>query len=270
MTDPKRQPEGIPTGGQFAATAHAEPGVSLQEPATSGLTIVDGAENDIAWDSPEDQGRYLEAAFFLEEAGIEETVKPLYTKYRAEDGLDGLVLEVDGRNMTVHHAGTMSPQVRYGDNEDDAWTFTSQAGDGTGKNEHEVLADLLVSARHDAACQEAWRRDPNGETFQYGDEINVKDFGVRYAEDGTRIITVDVEKDGRYWELVQRGNDDVEVSLEGQPLRLPFIQLDVLAYDFDKDHDEGTGDIRWKAMMKDAAERAAQEPGYNPRGINRR
>lgn len=100
--------------------------------------------------------------------------------------------------------------------------------------------------------------------------VNVKDFGVRYAEDGTRIITVDVEKDGRYWELVQRGNDDVEVSLEGQPLRLPFIQLDVLAYDFDEDHDEGTGDIRWKAMMKDAADRAAKEPGYNPRGINRR
>jgi hypothetical protein len=127
----------------------------------------------------------------------------------------------------------------------------------------------MASARHDAACQVAWRRDPSGETFQYGDEVDFKDFvGVRYAENGTRIITVDVEKDGRYWELVQHGNHDVEVFLEGKPL--PFIQLDALAYDFDDEHIEGTGDIRWKCMMKDAAERAAKEPGYNPRGIDRR
>lgn len=263
-----RQPQGIPVGGQFAAASHAEPEVRLSA-ADAGLTIVDGGEN-ISWDSPEDRARYREAAEFLDDAGIEGTVKPLYTKYRDEDGLDALILQVDGRNMTVHHAGTMKPSVRYGDDEDEAWTFTAEAGDGAGKNEHEVLADLITSARHDAACQEAWRRNPSGETFVYGDEADVRDFGVRYAEDGTRIITVDVEKDGRYWELVQRGNEDVEVFLEGNPVPLPFIQLDVLAYDFDEDHTEGFGDIRWKTMMKDAAERATKEPGYNPRGINRR
>lgn len=269
-TDPKRQPEGIPTGGQFAATAHAEPGVSLQVPAPSGLTIIDGADNDIAWDSPEDQGRYLEAAYFLEEAGIEGTVKPLYTKYRDEDGLDAMELAVDGRSFTIRHAGTMHPEVSYDGDGDEDWSFRSEAGDGANRNEHEVLADVVASARHDAACQNAWRNDPNEETFQHGDEADVRDFGVRYAEDGTRTITVDIEKDGRFWELVQRGNDDVEVFLEGKPLPLPFIQLDVLAYEFDEEHLEGTGDIGWKAMMKNAADRAANEPGYNPRGINRR
>lgn len=264
-----RQPKGIPAGGQFAAEAHTEPDVSLQASGATSLTIIAGAENEIAWDTPQDQERYLEAAYFMEEAGIEGTVKPLYTKYRAEDGLDAIILEVDGRRMTVRHAGTMNPEISYGDDEDDAWTFRMEAGEGTNKNEHEVLADLVASARHDAACQEAWRHDPNGETFLYGDDADVRDFGVRYDQDGTRIITLDVEKDGRFWDLVQRGNDDVEVFLEGKPVPLPFIQLDALAYEFDEDHIEGTGDIRWKAMMKDAAERAAKEPGYNPRGIDR-
>lgn len=128
---------------------------------------------------------------------------------------------------------------------------------------------LVASARHDVACQEAWRHDPRG-TFQHGDKADVRDLGAHYAEDGTRIITLDIEKDGRFSELVQRGKEEVEVFLEGKPVPLPFIQLDVLAYDFDEDHIEGTGDILWKGMMKSAADRAAKEPGYNPRGINRR
>lgn len=39
---------------------------------------------------------------------------------------------------------------------------------------------------------------------------------------------MDVEKDGRYWELVQRGHDEVAIFLEGKSVPLPFIQLDVL------------------------------------------
>jgi hypothetical protein len=231
--------------------------------------VNDGTANGITWDTPEDQARFLEAASFMEAAGIEGTVTPLYTKYRTEDGLDALILQVDGRNMTVHHVGTMSPSVAYGDDEDNAWTFRMEAGDGAGKNEHEVLADLVASARHDAACQEAWRRDPEGESFQYGDDASVRDFGVRYAADGTRIITVDVDNGGRQWELVQRGDEDVKAFVSGTELSLPHIQLDALALEFDEDHAEGTGDLRWKFMMKDAADRAAKEPGFNPRGLNR-
>ncbi|WP_185982279.1 hypothetical protein [Arthrobacter sp. KBS0703] len=80
---------------------------------------------------------------------------------------------------------------------------------------------------------------------------------------------MDIDKDGRHWELIQRGDSDVYVFVSGTEVSLPHIQLDALAYEFDEDHIEGTGDIRWKSMMKDAAERAAKEPGYNPRGINR-
>jgi hypothetical protein len=176
---------------------------------------------------------------------------------------------VDGRNMLLRHAGTTSPQIEYGDDEDDAWTFRMEAGDGAGKTEHEILADLVTSARHDAACQEAWRRDPSGETFQYGENVNVNDFGVRFAEDGTRIITVDIVNDGRHWELVQRGTDNVKVFISGEEAPLPHIALDTLAFEFDEDHSEGMGDITWKVMMKDAADRAAKDPGYNPRGISR-
>lgn len=53
---------------------------------------------------------------------------------------------------------------------------------------------------------------------------------------------------------------DVEVFLEGKPLPLPFIQLDALAQEFDEDHIEGTDDIRFKRMMRDAADRARRIP----------
>jgi hypothetical protein len=56
--------------------------------------------------------------------------------------------------------------------------------------------------------------------------------------------------------------------VQNSELQLPHIQLDALAYEFDEDHIEGTGDIRWKGIVKDAADRAAQEPGYNSRGID--
>jgi hypothetical protein len=39
MTDPARQPKGIPVGGQFAATTHTEPGISLDGPAPSRLEL---------------------------------------------------------------------------------------------------------------------------------------------------------------------------------------------------------------------------------------
>ncbi|ACL42148.1 hypothetical protein Achl_4197 (plasmid) [Pseudarthrobacter chlorophenolicus A6] len=37
-TDITRQPKGIPVGGQFAATAHAEPAIELQKPETKTVT----------------------------------------------------------------------------------------------------------------------------------------------------------------------------------------------------------------------------------------
>jgi hypothetical protein len=254
-TEPNRQPEGIPTGGQFAKKTQSD-----HVPA---LVPV------FNFDTPEDKERFEEAAAFIAECDIKDTVEPLFTQYRAEDGLDTMILKVDGRNMLLRHTGSTSPQVEYGDDEDDAWTFRSEPGDTANKNEHEILADLVASARHDAACQEAWRHDPSGETFQYGENVSVNDFGVRFDADGTRIITVDVDNDGRHWELVQRGTEDVKVFIEGNELSLPHIQLDALAFEFDEYHSEGMGDIVWKGMMKDAADRAAKDPGYSPRGVNR-
>jgi hypothetical protein len=260
-----RQPKGIPVGGQFAATAHSEPDVALTAPA-GGLSIRDSPVHEIAWDTPEDQDRFREAADFLAQSDVEGVIAPLYTQYRPDDGTDGLILQVDGRNMTVHHAGSMSPSVAYGDDENDAWNFRMEAGDGAGKTEHEVLADVVQRARHDAACQEAWRG--NGETFQEGDEYSVRDFGVRYIGD-ERIVTLSLDWDRRGCELIQRGNGDVQVHYDGAdaPVSLPHIQLDAIAWDFDKDHIEGTGDIRFKAMMQEAAERAAKDPGYSPRRL---
>lgn len=257
----ERQPKGVPVGGQFAAAAHGEPDLSLR--GATGLTIKDGAEN-ISWDTPEDNSRFLEATEFLAASDVEGEVAPLYTQYRPEDGTDGVILQVDGRNMTVHHAGTMSPTVAYGDDENDAWTFRMEAGDGAGKTEHEVLADVIQRARHDAACQEAWRSGE--EAFEYGGEYTVRDFGVRYVGD-ERIITLDMDWDGRGCELTQRGSGDVQVHYGGaeSPVSLPHIQLDAIALDFDADHIEGTGDIRFKAMMQEAADRAAGSPGFNPR-----
>jgi hypothetical protein len=81
----------------------------------------------------------------------------------------GSVNDNDGRNLVVRHVGTVSPEVEYGRRLD----VPDGAGDGAGKTEHEILADLVTSARHDA--------------------------------DGTRIITLNIDNDCRQWELFQRG-----------------------------------------------------------------
>ncbi len=163
------------------------------------MVIQDGPGHNISWDTPEDQARFRAAAAFMDEAGIEGTITPLYTKYREQDGLDALILRVDGRNMTVHHVGTRHPEIGYGDDENDAWTFRMEAGDGVNKNEHEILADLVAGARHDAACQEAWRG--SADTFEYGETAEINDFGVRYGEDGARIISLTASHGREYVEL---------------------------------------------------------------------
>lgn len=70
----------------------------------------------------------------------------------------------------------------------------------------------------------------------------------------------------RSCELVLRGDGDVQVyyDVAGSPVALPFVQLDAIALEFDEDHIEGTGDICWKAMMRDAADRA----GYRPPDVD--
>jgi hypothetical protein len=74
MTQP-RQPEGVPTGGQFAATAHAEPGIILTSPVGN---IARPAFNNNA-----DRQEYLRAAQQrLEEARNE--VQNLYMVDTAE------------------------------------------------------------------------------------------------------------------------------------------------------------------------------------------
>jgi hypothetical protein len=265
-----RQPKGIPVGGQFAPDVHTEPGVTITAPSPAALTVQDGPEHSITWDTPEDQTRFRSAAAFMEEAGIEGTVTPLYTKYRSEDGLDAVILQVDGRNMTVHGPGTRHPEIGYGDDENDAWTFRMESGDGAGKNEHEILADLVAGARHDAACQEAWRG--SADTFEYGEDAEVNDFGVRYAGDGARIISLTASRGRQYYELSQRGDDDLRLFVDNDTALSSAeaaIKLDALAKDFDEDHTSGTGYGRFRDMMRAAADRAAQDPGYSPRGINR-
>lgn len=263
-----RQPKGIPAGGQFAADVRPEPDVTITAPVT--LIVQDRAEHGVAWDTPEDQERFRTAAAFMDEAGIEGTVTPLYTKYRTDDGLDALILQVDGRNMTVHHAGTREPQIGYGDDENDAWTFRMEAGDGAGKNEHEILADLVTAARHDAACQEAWRGSPGA--FEYGLSGEINDFGVRYSAEGERILSLTASQGREYIELSQRGDGDINVFIGNDTALSPAetaLKLDVIAKDFDLDHRPSTGYERFRDMMHSAADRAAEDPGYNPRGINR-
>jgi hypothetical protein len=229
----------------------------------------DDAPREFTFDTPEDKARYEAAAAFIAETGIEGSVEPLFTQYRPEQGLDTVILTVDGRNMVLRHAGTKSPQIEYGDDEDGDWTFRSEHGNPALKTEYEILSELVAGARHDAACQEAWRFDPSGKTFQHGATVSVNDFGVRFHEDGTRIVTVDLGRDRQEWELVQRGDDDVKVIISGQEGHFPLTLLDALASEFDEDHVDGTGGLRWKDMMMAAADRAANEPGYNPRGVNR-
>lgn len=115
---------------------------------------------------------------------------------------------------------------------------------------------------------DAWRRDE--ETFKHGDGAEVVDFNVRYDQDGVRVIALDVDRDGRLYELTQRGAEEFEIVLDGgKPLPLPQVQLDALVLEFDEDHTEGTGDLVFKFMMKDTAHRVWKNPGFDPWGTDR-
>lgn len=59
ITNPSRQPKGIPVGGQFAATSHAEPGLVLGQPEQEVHFDTDGTEWD--WAGPD--ATILESAY---------------------------------------------------------------------------------------------------------------------------------------------------------------------------------------------------------------
>jgi hypothetical protein len=63
------------------------------------------------------------------------------------------------------------------------------------------------------------------------------------------------------------GGNDIQVFIdnESDPLPMASAKLDLLALDFDKYHEEGTGDVRFRAMMRDAADRAERRPGFAPK-----
>lgn len=258
----RRQPKGIRTGGQFAEESHNEAGITLQRPDTGSLTVQDGPEHGIAWDTPEDHQRFLEAASFIAECTDEGSVTPCFTRYRPEDHLDSLVLDVDARQLTIQGAGTESPTISHGE---EPMSFRMEAGNTAGKTEYEILGDLIERARHDAACQSAWRGGLDA--FEEGRTCQVEDFNVRFAG-GQRISTLSVRSGGRYWDIVQRGDGEPEVACDSvNAIAEGPGSLDEVAANFDPAHREGTGAARFKALLTEAAERAAEEPGYNPRRL---
>lgn len=231
--------------GKFGEQAHAEPDLKLggTKPAPAA-----------------DRERYVAAAALVQEACPDGAVSGMFGEYDPDKGTDGMILQVDGRNMIVWHAGTDHPKVAYGDDEADAWSFTYERPENDDKTATEILAETIGGARHDAACQEAWRGSPD--TFQFRGDTSVEDFGVRFV-DGDRVIALDINRDGVWFELTQKDDGDVRVFVHDE--ELPDTQLDALASDFDEDHAEGTGPARFKEMMQAAADRASSDPGYSPR-----
>jgi hypothetical protein len=98
-----RQPAGIPAGGQFAATAHAEPGITLTKPhGYDSVQVAKGILNDLR-DIPEGWTREL---FY----GTYEAVKAGKTTYAKF--LDGLIAKNRGGRCERHeHDPRHSPET---------------------------------------------------------------------------------------------------------------------------------------------------------------
>lgn len=216
------------------------------------------------FDAPDDGMRFHEAADFIREADIDGEVAPEFTSYMRGDRTDSIHLTVDDIVFTIHGAGGRDPELSYEPEDEGGWSFRTQKFSDPTRNEHETLNALVASARHDVACQKAWL---TGE-FSFTEGRNgarIEDFDVRCNSNGDRVITLDLKTDAARWTLRQAGKGDVQVFINGSdsPALIPSVALDAIAYEFDEEHDDGMGDLRFKLMMQEAADRAEAHTGFN-------
>lgn len=207
MTTPAaRQPAGVPIGGQFAATSHSEPSVSLEssEPRTAAgilatntdfVTLIYIERDD---NLTEDQ---IDMALAGQWNDVENAVDDVFRDHADEVARETAErefneafeegkfdrewdeLDDDEQDEAIQAIRGRDPEINYDDHDEEAggWPFHSQQYSSPRRNEHETLHAPVTGARHDVACQKAWLDDED--SFRSSGYAKVDDFGVDLAPD---------------------------------------------------------------------------------------
>ncbi|MCC3292615.1 hypothetical protein [Arthrobacter sp. zg-Y1110] len=248
MTTPhmNRQPQGIPVGGQFAATAHAEPArVTLYGDLSGSITPAG------AW----------VAAFNLGKTGLEGDFTP-YTGGNP-DAPEGSLNYVSpsGHELVLSGVGTEDFQIHHFDPSEEN-TFTIGAGDGrnpvkAAKDIQDALWDLEVRDAFDAG-------------FSDGNVYEIRDTELGRTADGENYGAMMIRDDDDNEFTVRHNYDTGETSLSIPgygPLDGPAegAALDSIIVDMAEEPDDGNNDVAAARAFEKIRAFALKAPGAGDR-----
>lgn len=240
-----RQPQGIPTGGQFAASMHSEPSISLGGPPEPKLVILDPSI-----DSPAIQE--------LADAGLR---GGLYAAEEDHDLPEGsVVLRTDGVQVGLSGLGTDEVAVKLlSDDPGREFTMTHSNKPST----EDVMNAIGTTVWKDKLT------DTFGETFQDGEDFEVRDnYLGRNSHTGDYIAGMTVSTPNGDWFSLDHNfttgktTVDSETWMDEKPFPQEFVDpiisdltgKDVYGEDAQRAAAEAFGEVR---------ARAEQMPGYD-------
>lgn len=241
-----RQPAGIPVGGQFAHTAHAEPaGVSLHDQSGSTPASAPGP-----W----------AAAFRLGQAGLEGDLTP-YTGGNP-DAAGGSLAYVSprGHELVISGAGTDRLTIHHFDPTEEN-TFTAER---TGCQDPAKAVEAIGDVLWDLETKDAFSAGftDNGEVFEIRDIEIGNDDGAGYA-----AMTVRDDVDDELYIRHNYDTGETTVSSERGVLDGPAREaaLDALIVDMSEESEDGDSEVAVARAFERIRSAALQLPGADKR-----
>lgn len=251
MSTPKinRQPEGIPAGGQFAASLHAEPEVALGE--SSANTRLDAV-----------------AAFELGKAGLQGELTP-YTGSDPDAGEDAMTyVSPLGRELVISGAGTQNCMVHHFD---PSGENTFHIGDIDGRNPSETV-EALNSAVWDLEVRDAFDMG-----FRDGEVYEIRDTELGRTKDGDSYALMSLSDDEGNWSTVHHnyGTGITTIADDSSTLTgmAESITMDAIVTDMAEEPTDGNLPVAMARAFERIRADAVKVPGsgefISPRELSR-
>lgn len=238
-----RQPEGIPTGGQFATMTKSESDVSIASGGTS-LSI--------------DEGCNTEAVRALADAGLKGRFQP----YRGDDPdvAEGSVTynSPEGHEMVISGLGSAEVQIRTGNPDDNSGLTMSH---GNNPSAEEIKKGIDVAA---------WMEDTNeafGVSFTDGENEIRETYFDRNIETGDMVAGMTVSDSEGNWHTVDHNftTGQTTATPESGPGShpLPEADLDAIMSDLTGTDASGNSQAVAAAAFGKIRNRVQDSPFYN-------
>ncbi|MFF2678057.1 hypothetical protein ACFVRT_15910 [Arthrobacter koreensis] len=248
MTTPhrNRQPAGIPVGGQFATTAHAEPaGVHMNDQSGSIPASAPGA-----W----------AAAFGLGQAGLQGDVT-LYTGGNP-DAAEGALAYVSprGHELVISGAGTDNLTIHHFDPTEENTFTTERTGCEDPAKAVEAIEDVLWDLE---------TRDVFTAGFYDGEVFETREVELGRTGDGTSCASMTVRDEGDNELYVSHDYDTGKTTLSSERGELSGLAqeaaLDALIVDMAEESEDGNNEVAAARAFERIRSAALKLPGAEKR-----